>query len=247
MKNFDHPVEALRRGYTEGPEGRYTCLACGAGFEAGEVYTIGGRAFLAPRAVEEHLAADHPDYTKQLINSDSKHNGLTQNQRRLMELFAAGVPDKEIAAELSVSVSTVRHQKFMFKEKARGAAHYLACYLRAMEGRKGADSPMMPIPEGVIGVDERFIVTQEEREQILKTAFTSLEPLRLKTFPRKEKKKVVVLTQVAGLFGAGQKYSEKEVNTLLEGVWHDYATLRRYLIEYGFMDRTSNGAEYWMR
>ena len=81
-----------------------------------------------------------------------------------------------------------------------------------------------------------------------KNNFLSLEPLRLKNFPAKEKKKIVVLVEIAGQFRRDVSYTEKEVNALLAEIYpEDYVTLRRYLIEYGFMDRTQNGSAYWLR
>ncbi|MNW69193.1 hypothetical protein D3C74_481460 [compost metagenome] len=48
-------------------------------------------------------------------------------------------------------------------------------------------------------------------------------------------------------FDAKKKYSEKEVNEILRTVDSDYATLRRYLIEYGFIDRKDDGSLYWVK
>ena len=42
-------------------------------------------------------------------------------------------------------------------------------------------------------------------------------------------------------------YSEKEVNKILSRVYEDYVLLRRYLIEYGFLDRTRDGAVYFLK
>jgi hypothetical protein len=39
------------------------------------------------------------------------------------------------------------------------------------------------------------------------------------------------------LFVRGRRYSERDVNELLAGAFDDYVTIRRYLIDYGFLDR----------
>ncbi|MNJ02211.1 hypothetical protein D3C73_1620960 [compost metagenome] len=63
-----------------------------------------------------------------------------------------------------------------------------------------------------------------------------------------EKSKLIILREIASSrFDAGQSYKEKEVNEILEKVYHDYVTLRRYLIEYGFMDREPDGSKYWLK
>ena len=103
------------------------------------------------------------------------------------------------------------------------------------------------IHSGATSVDERYLVTPEETKKILETCFSSLEPLVLAHFPVKEKKKLVILRLISGQFEAGKRYAEKEVNEILKFVYEDYVTIRRYLIEYGFMDRTRDCAEYWLK
>ena len=82
-------------------------------------------------------------------------------------------------------------------------------------------------------VDARYEITQQEEQKILSTVFASMQPLRLKTFPPKEKKKVVILRTIAKEFEEGIRYSEVQVNEILKDIYPDYVTLRRYLIEYG--------------
>lgn len=238
----DMTLGDLRRGYS-GEAGRFTCLVCGQGYNEGEVYPIEGRYFEGERAAAMHRALAHPDYLERLIASPSKYNTLTENQRGLLLLFAEGRDDRDIAAACGLSASTVRHQRFTLREKAKQARHYLAVWEGVFGG---AEESLVPIASNAPAMDERYVVTKPEREAVLKTAFTSLEPLRLAHFPRKEKKKIVVLAQVAGQFEVGREYTEKEVNALLKGVWEDYATLRRYLIEYAFFARTRDGSRYWL-
>jgi len=69
----------------------------------------------------------------------------------------------------------------------------------------------------------------------------------LSAFPPKQKKKLVILQVIAEQFERGRKYSEKEVNGIIRPIFGDVETLRRYLIEYGFMGRTQNGSEYWLK
>ncbi len=68
----------------------------------------------------------------------------------------------------------------------------------------------------------------------------------LKDFSPKEKKKIVILGKIAEQFEQGRQYSEKEVNQILKPIYEDYMTIRRYLIIYGFMERTKDGARYWL-
>ena len=55
------------------------------------------------------------------------------------------------------------------------------------------------------------------------------------------------IKQVVGLFEMNRMYKEKEVNAIIKEVDPDYATLRRYLIDFGFMDRKIDGSQYWLK
>ena len=94
-------------------------------------------------------------------------------------------------------------------------------------------------------VDDRFVITEAEEKKILSSVFESMEPLRLKVFSAKEKKKIVILRRIAQEFERGRHYTEAEVNEILEAIYSDYVTLRRYLIEYGYMGRVRDGSDYW--
>lgn len=60
---------------------------------------------------------------------------------------------------------------------------------------------------------------------------------RLTSIPAARGKRLVVLDHLAGLFEPGRRYTEAEVNQVL-GAWHpDYAALRRYLVDEGFLRR----------
>ncbi|SDI45509.1 hypothetical protein SAMN05421868_106204 [Paenibacillus naphthalenovorans] len=47
-------------------------------------------------------------------------------------------------------------------------------------------------------------------------------------------------------FQPGKRYTEPEVNRILEQVHPDYASLRRYMVDYGFMERLDDGSSYWV-
>jgi hypothetical protein len=66
---------------------------------------------------------------------------------------------------------------------------------------------------------------------------------RLHTIPTKYSKLLVVLDHLAQSFEPGQRYTEKEVNAILERSHPDYAALRRYLVEAQFLTREEG--VYW--
>ncbi|MBA2570336.1 MAG: DUF2087 domain-containing protein [Chloroflexi bacterium] len=61
---------------------------------------------------------------------------------------------------------------------------------------------------------------------------------RLESIPVQEKKRLIVLGHLAEtVFEPGQDYLEKEVNQRLGLLHPDVASLRRYLVDHGFMER----------
>lgn len=70
---------------------------------------------------------------------------------------------------------------------------------------------------------------------------------KLKNMPRKEKRKIMILQHLIGFFDPELSYSEKEVNERLSHIFDDHVTLRRYLIQYGFMERNRDGSGYWVK
>jgi hypothetical protein len=65
---------------------------------------------------------------------------------------------------------------------------------------------------------------------------------RLVAIPAARSKRLVVLDHLAGLFEPGRRYPEREVNEILGAVHPDYAMLRRYLVDDGFLDRADEPA-----
>jgi hypothetical protein len=66
---------------------------------------------------------------------------------------------------------------------------------------------------------------------------------RLRSIPTKHSKLLVVLDRLAQEFEPGKTYPESEVNETLQRFHPDFAALRRYLVENGFMTREDN--KYW--
>ena len=66
---------------------------------------------------------------------------------------------------------------------------------------------------------------------------------RLVIMPSKRSKLLPVLDHIAQEFELGVRYPEKDVNAVLERYHSDYAALRRYLVDEGFMTREAG--VYW--
>ena len=66
---------------------------------------------------------------------------------------------------------------------------------------------------------------------------------RLKSIPTQDKKRQIILRYLAGLFEPDRRYPEREVNAILQDVYPDAASLRRYLVDYRLMAR--DHGVYW--
>ena len=70
---------------------------------------------------------------------------------------------------------------------------------------------------------------------------------RLISLPAKHKKKLLALWYLAWKLDAGRRYTESEINDLLDTwtLFHDPATLRRELYNQQLLNRAVDGSGYW--
>ncbi|MGY6499896.1 MAG: DUF2087 domain-containing protein [Acidimicrobiales bacterium] len=68
---------------------------------------------------------------------------------------------------------------------------------------------------------------------------------RIVQLPTARTKRRQVLDLVSQDFEPGHRYREPEVNDMLSRWNDDVATLRRYLVDEGFLDRQGGGGTYW--
>lgn len=241
----DWEIGALKQGFRYDREATaYVCAFCGAAFGRDEVFPAGNGFVNARGAAARHVADVHGGALRALLGGPKRNTGITPRQAEVLQALAKGGEDRAVAEGLGISASTLRHMRFTFRERARQARITLAALELALEKQTKADG-VVPIHEGATMVDERYAVTEEEEAKILKNCFASLDPLVLKALSPKEKKKIVALRRIAGCFALGRRYSEQEVNGILKPIYGDFALVRRYLVEYGFLKRTRDCAAYW--
>ncbi|MFC4323009.1 DUF2087 domain-containing protein [Litchfieldia salsa] len=241
-------VEELSNGYIQSDD-EYVCLLCSESFVDGIIYPMDGTLYEAKKAVAIHIKEAHESVFDFLLNMDKRYTGLSDHQKELLHFFNNGLSDKEIVKELNGgSPSTVRNHRFKLKEKEKQAKVFLAVMnLLNKKGDKQTEDHFVKFHKGAKMVDERYATTEEEKRKVLLTYFKQGEDGKLDTFPSKEKRKLIVLQNIVKRFDHSKKYSEKEVNEILKTIYSDFATIRRYLIEYGFMERSKDCAEYWLK
>ncbi|MCL1802543.1 MAG: DUF2087 domain-containing protein [Eubacteriaceae bacterium] len=247
MDYLNLAIESIANGYYFDDAGQtIKCIYCTEEYHNNQAYAFGDELLMHERAAQRHIAEVHHGSLENLLSDTSKYNSLTDNQKELIRLLAKGLSDNDIAKSLSRSPSTVRSQKFALREKAKQAKFFLAVYELAFASKAESGDELVSFPNSATYNDDRFIVTEKEKEHILATFFESLEPLKLKALSPKEKNKAVTLARIAEEFEKGKKYSYKEVTQILKGIFYDHTTIRRYLIEYGFMQRVDDGSTYWL-
>ena len=244
---WDASVEEMMQGYVfNADEGDYVCLVCGKRFAQGIIYPLESTLYEAGYAIAVHCQTEHSIF-EYLINLEKKYTGLTDHTKTLLGLFYEGYSDSEIVKEMGGgSASTVRNHRFTLREREKQSRIF--CAIMGLLGKRlTGRQKFVSIHRTATRVDERYATTEKERDEILKAYFREGPGGPLARFPKKEKKKIAILAHIAKNFVVEKKYSEKEVNEILKKIYADHVTIRRYLIEYGYMDRNRDGSQYWLK
>lgn len=68
---------------------------------------------------------------------------------------------------------------------------------------------------------------------------------KLMMIPKKEKNKLLVLQIVLEMLKAKSlEFTEKELNEAINEIYSDYSLIRRYLVDYKFLERDNYGRMY---
>lgn len=242
-------LETIKQGYMD-REKDYACIICGETFTKGQIYSIDGNLYDARKTAQLHIAKEHHSMLHYMLGMNTNFLGITEVQKQFIEMLATGINDKEIATKLSINPSTVRNHRYRLREKEKQAKLFLALMQLLQDVQNKpltvvGDSKLQETSKTATMVDDRYDTTEAEKQKILSTYFDEVG--RLKNYPAKEKRKIIVLSHISTLFKKGRFYSEAEINRTLERIYDDYVTLRRALIEYGFMDRVDGGTQYWIK
>lgn len=167
---------------------------------------------------------------------------------QILQLFAEQdqLTAQEIMAQLSLTQSTVSRQ-------LRALAPYLQESRGTGAGKRYTFNPTQvnltfrALKEALAGMPtEEDAPDEREGQPGDLRRFMNRKGL-VASFPARLGDKELVLKYLAERFEPGREYSEKQVNDLLMRyiAFDDYVTVRRYLCDYGLLDRTRDGARYW--
>lgn len=246
---WDATIEEVKKGYVENDDS-YKCIICEEIFTKGRIYEIESCLYDAKKTMEMHIKDKHSSVIEYLLGMNSSFTGISDVQRELLMLMAEGLCDKEMASKLGVAQSTIRNHRYKLREKEKQARLFLAIMdLISKDTKKKINKVDKDIlcdaHKTATIIDDRYNVTDKERNTIIKTYMD--ETGAIKTYPSKEKKKIIILKEVVKNFSKGKIYSEKEINRILKRIYEDYASLRRALVEYGFIERSNDCSGYWVK
>lgn len=242
-------IRELKNGYIEN-EDLLECLVCGNQFTKGRIYQIKEIYYDARKTMSLHIEKEHDSMLQYFLQMNVSFLGISESQQNIVRQFASGKTDKQIGEEFGIATSTIRNHRFKLREKEKQAKLFLA--MMELLG-ESSNKKINTLEEGIIldshktakMVDDRFNTTDKEKIKVIDTYFGEND--RLITYPSKAKKKIIVLEKISTKFSKKKIYTEAEVNEVLRNIYDDFASIRRALIEYGFLDRSKDCKEYWIK
>jgi DNA-binding CsgD family transcriptional regulator len=246
---FDLSLEEIKKGYLENNK-EFKCIVCNEDFTQGKIFKIGEDFYDAKKAVELHIESEHNSMLNYLLSLSSSYTGITESQKLVVDLMANGYSDKEISKELNIAQSTIRNHRYKLREKEKQAKAFLAIMNLLEENykkeiKKIGEDELSDFNPTIRQIDDRFNITEAEKDKVIATYMD--ENKALKSYPAREKKKVILLEEITKNFKSGRRYKEKEINRVLKRIYEDYVSIRRDLIQYGFLERELDCSEYWVK
>ena len=238
----DYSVDEIKQGFLEDEKG-YTCLICRERFEKGEIYSFSGKLYEGKKAIKLHIKYKHSSIKEVLLNMNANNMGISELQLQLLNFFNQGLSDKEIAADLGVSSSTIRNHRHKLKEREKQNKIFVS--LMELLREDGLRNRGNIQSEKNKEDSEENSISDKERKRILERYMTPSG--RLTSYPNYDKSKRVILEAILVNFYTGRKYTEQEVDSILESIYKDYKLLKGELVAYNYLDRTNTGAIYWVK
>ena len=86
-----------------------------------------------------------------------------------------------------------------------------------------------------------FDISNKDITLAKKDLLISEKPLVFRVFPAKEKRKYILACMLIHYFVENKIYQEFNI---IRDVYADFATIRRFLVDYGFLQRSDDGRSY---
>jgi hypothetical protein len=167
---------------------------------------------------------------------------------RLVGLIAQ--PDRlRVVAALALGASTVPEIRSMTHLQAPFVEKALARLINGDLVARQPDGSIRLLTEELLVVARRAAWAREATEEAGAPASASVvlrrffRGGRLLSIPTTKSKRMVVLDYLVQSFEPGRRYPERAVNEMLSRYFDDVASLRRYLVDEGLMERAEG--YYW--
>jgi predicted transcriptional regulator len=160
----------------------------------------------------------------------------------------------EMAEQLKLSEPTISHHVSIMHSagllhlRMAGNQHFYRINSTRLAKFKSyvAEIESMPVEPLVEETDNAWLDALDWDESDKKVLREYIKNGKMIQFPTKQKKYLVILRWLITKFEPGIHYSEKQVNTIIGQVNEDYATIRRDLVDFGFLRRQLGGGDYWL-
>ena len=176
------------------------------------------------------------DFYKALSDSNRlKIVGLLANRSFSVE---------ELAALLHLKPSTVSHHLSRLAQVGLVSAHtesYYNVYRLEEKALEEKTRRLLSRQDFSTAVEDLDLDTYDRKV----VADYTRKDGTLKTIPAQQKKLEAVLRYIVKAFEPGKRYTERQVNRVLENYHEDTASLRRGLVGFGLMKREGGGGDYW--
>jgi biotin operon repressor len=147
---------------------------------------------------------------------------------------------EELAERLRLAPSTISFHLRRLEDAGlvtkRKAQYYVVCELR-MDLLRMSLRDFVTMPPEDDGPEAKRM--RRYREKVVRAFFRDGALVRI---PKQWKKRMIVLEEFLPSFEAGRAYEEHEVNERITPLYEDYCTIRRMLVDEGYMTR--QGATY---
>lgn len=243
---WDASLTELKQGYKEFDD-YYICLLCGRVIEKGIVYPYEKAFYEAERFMRVHIEHQHQSVFSKLIKLDKRYTGLTDRQKDLLSLLYEGKSDQEVQEELEIgSASTVRHHRFVLKEKERQAKVLLALS-ELLNERELYKVAFVPPYKAAQLLENDSSLEEQDRQKTMQAFFPDGTSGRLKEIPSTEKARRIIIEEIAKRLDGSAVYSEIELHGQLTEIYGDSQALISCLIEYELLGCTGDRNQYWLK
>jgi len=142
---------------------------------------------------------------------------------------------EELAERLRLAPSTISFHLRRLEEAGlvtKSKAQYYAVYELRADLLRMSLKDFVTIPPGDDSPEEKRM--RRGREKVVRTFFRNGE---LGQIPKQWRKRRIVLEEFLASFEPGKEYAEHEVNERIAPLYADYCTIRRMLVDEGYMTR----------